>query len=252
MKLFKIIIISLGAVTVSYLYISCAKTNPEKISAVETDFTNKTVVQVVVTTVNATRNYVYIDGAPVTGAPLVSGSIFPSTSYGFNINGGLRAFLVKDTLPAATQLPLSFAENMAVGTHQTIFMYDTITTPKQKTVLDNIVIPADTTSRLRFANFIYNPFAIPAVDVYSFNRGTNIFTNVPVTGVTDFIAYPSRLPVDTLYIRETGTMNLLLKASIGSVTPNAAFLTLTPKHNYTFVYRGSYRGTKTATLYATY
>ena len=243
MKILKIITISLGVVASSFIYISCSKGAPDKISDVDTDFSNKTLAQIIVTTVNATRNYVYVDGVPVTGAPLISGSIFPSSGYGFNINGGVKSFLVKDTLPATTQVPFTFAENFQVSTHQTIFLYDTITTPKQKTVLDNIIVPADTSCRIRFANFIYNPSAVPAVDVYSFNRGANIFTNVPVTGVTDFIAYPSRLVIDTLYIRETGTQNLLIKAPIS---------VLTPKRNYTFVYRGSHRGTKAASLYASY
>ena len=247
MKILKIIIIGLGVVAASSIYISCAKTAPEKLSAVDTDFSNKAIVQVFQATVNATRNYVYVDAAPVTGALLSSGSIFPSSGNGFSLNGGVRAFLVSDTqvtkTPVTTQIPLSFAENMQTGKHYTIFLYDTITTPKQKTVQDNIVIPADTTVRLRFANFIYNPFAVPAVDVYSFNRGTNIFTNISVTDVTEFITYPSRIPLDTLYIRETGTLNQLLKVSIS---------TLTPKRNYTFVYRGSHRGTRTSSLYATY
>lgn len=245
MKDSKILNIGVIIVLVSFISIACNKANNERIAAFETDLDNKSVVQVAVATVNATRNYLYVDSKQITGATLSSGSIFPvsATGVGFNVEGGFRSFLVRDTLSTTTQMPFSFAESFNVSTHYTLFLYDTITAPKQKTVKDNIVIPPDTTCRLRFANFIYNNAAVPNVDVFSFNRNANIFTNIAVTDVTEFIPYPSRLPADTLYIREAGTMNLLLKQSIG---------VLTPKRNYTFLYRGSFKGTKTFTFYATY
>ncbi len=243
MKDLKILIAVLGVACT--LFVSCNKMDRDTIGVFNTDFNNKATVQVAVATVNATRNYIYVDGKQVTGSTLASGSIFPSSGVGvgFNVDGGLRSFLVRDTAPTATQVPYNFAENMNAASHYTVFLYDTISAPKQKTVKDNVVIPADTSCRIRFANFIYNTVAVPNVDVFSFNRNANIFTNVAITDVTEFIAYPSRLPVDTLYIRETGTQTLLLKQSIS---------VLTPKRNYTFLYRGSFKGTKTFTFYATY
>ena len=134
---------------------------------------------------------------------------------------------------------------MEIGKSYTVFSYDTVNAAKQKTVVTPIVIPADTTCRLRFANFIYNPNAIPAVDVFSFNRNTNLFTNVAVTDVTSFVPYPSALLTDTLYIRPTGntTTNLVKYVLTGG---------LTQKRSYTLVYRGSDRGTKIANLFANY
>ena len=232
-----------GLFTAAVLVISCTKSFDEK-TVLQTNFNNSTLTQVFIATVNASRNYVYVDGKAVSGTAMTSGGLFPSGAYAFSAPGGLRSFVVRDTLSTSTQVPLAFAENMQVGKNYTVFMYDTITTPKQKTVLTNIVIPADTSSRLRFANFIYNPSDVPAIDVYSFNRGTNVFTNVPVTGVTDFIPYPSGLTTDTLYIRETGTTaNIVKVAIIGG---------LTQKRSYTVVYRGSHRGTRTASLFANY
>lgn len=189
-------------------------------------------------------HWVYVDGNPVTGAALTSGSVFPASGYGFNVGSGNRAFLVQDTLRTSTQVPLSFGENLQIGKHYTIFMYDTINSPKQKTVEDNIVVPADTSARLRFANFIYNPFAVPAIDVFSFALNRNIFTNVNVTDVTSFIPYPSRLGTDTLYIRETGSSTNIIKLAINGG--------LTFKRSYTLVYRGSHRGTRTTSLFANY
>ena len=243
MKHLKIIIAGLGVVAVSYLHLSCSKQAVDNISATEDDFSNKSTVQVIMTALNASRNYIYVDGKTVSGNLVATGNIFPSSGVGFTVDGGLKTFLLKDTAAATTQMQFTFSQTLQAAKHYTVFVYDTITALKQKTVLDNIVIPTDTTSRIRFANFIYSTSALPGVDVYSFVLQKNIFTNIPVTEVTDFIPYPSRAPVDTLYIRETGTTNVLVKAGIS---------VLTPKKNYTFVYRGSQKVTKVASLYGTY
>lgn len=232
------VILLLTAVLVS----SCEKSFDQKLTE-QTNFNGSTIAQVHMAMVGASRNYLYVDATQVTGALMATGSVFPSSGYGFSLTPGLRAFLLRDTLTATTQVPFTFAENMQIGRHHTIFIYDTITSPKQKTVVDNIVIPSDTSARLRFANFIYSPFVIPAVDVFSWKINANLWTNIPVTGVTEFIPYPS-LVTDTLYIRETGTANLLLKVTLtGGVTP---------KRNYTLSYRGSNSGTRTVSLFANY
>lgn len=232
-----------GTLMMAFFLQSCKKEAPSLMTT-QADFTNKSLIRVFIATVNASRNYVYVDGKPVTGAGLASGGMFPAAGvYASNIQPGFRAFLVKDTLSTSTQVPLSFSENMQVNKNYTIFMYDTINAPKQKTVVTNYVVPSDTSCRIRFANFIYNPTIVPAIDIYSFNKGANIFTNVAVTNVTDFIAYPSRPSVDTLYVRETGTTTNIIKLAVGGSS------TLLEKRSYTLVYRGSHRGTKVATLY---
>ena len=224
------------------LVISCTKSFDEK-TVQQTDFSNSSLIRVFLATVNASRNYVYVDTKPITGAAIASGGTFPSTgaAYAASIPAGVRAFLIRDTLGTSTQVPLSFAENMQVGKNYSIFMYDTITAPKQKTVETNYVIPADNSCRIRFANFIYNPAIVPAIDVFSFNKNTNIFTNVAVTDVTSFISYPTDVATDTLYFRETGTTTNILKFPVGG--------TFTAKRSYIFLYRGSHRGTRIFTLY---
>ena len=245
MKFLKTIILILGTLTVSSLYLSCTKNNPQ-VTVTETDFKNSTLVQVFDATVRSARNYVYVDGVPVSGAALAAGGVFPATSFAFKVNSGLRAFLIRDTLSTTTQLPLSFAENMQVASSYTIFTYDTITSPKQITVLNSIVVPTDTVSRLRFANFIYNTAGLPNVDVYSFRRGTSapVFTNVPATGVTSFIPYASGI-TDTLYVYETGTTSPLI---VKTLIPN-----LVPQRSYTAAYNGSFKATtKTISTFLTY
>jgi hypothetical protein len=229
------------------LVTSCVKTFDEKIT-LQSDFNNSTIAQVFIATVGASRNTVYIDGKQVSGSLMTSGSLFPTTANGFVVAPGLRSFIIKDTQSTSTQVPLTFSQNLQVGKYYSIFMYDTTTSPKQVTVPTTIVDLRDTTCRLRIANMVYSPTGLVPIDVYSFVRGTNLFTNIPTAGVTDFIPYPSRI-TDTLYFRETGTQNTLLKLTyVGG---------LTDRRHYTAVYRGSasrglYPGTRTVTTYLNY
>lgn len=242
MKSFKIYTAGLIALlSLGVLFSSCEKSAEGKL-VTQSDLSNSSLIRVFMATVNASRNYVYVDGNLVTGALLSSGSLFPSSGvYAARIPAGFQNFTVRDTLTATTQVPLSFAENMQVNKNYTIFVYDTISSPKQKTVQTNFVIPTDTTCRIRFANFIYNPTIVPAIDIFSFNRNANIFTNVAVTDVSDFVPYPTGVTPDTLYIRETGTTINIIKVAVGNF--------FTQKRSYTLVYRGSHRGTRIGTLF---
>jgi Domain of unknown function (DUF4397) len=245
MKSINIYIKGVGTLFISGLILSsCAKTFDAKIP-LQSDLTNNAIVQVYMATVNTARNYVYVDSKPVNGSSLVLGSVFPTTGYGFGVSSGTRAFLVRDTSSTATQIPLSFAQSLKAGKHYTVFMYDTLTSPKQKTVEDNIVPIADTTARIRFANFVYAKTAIPAVDVYSAVKKANIFTNVQISDVTDFIPYETNR-TDTFYLRATGTTTNLQNITPptpapGNVLTDISF-SLTPreKRHYTLIFRGSY------------
>lgn len=233
MKFLKITTLSLVAIIVSFLYLACTKNRPH-VTVTDTDLSNSTLVQVFDATVSSVRTYVYVDGTPVTGSVLAYGSIFPATAYAFKVKAGLRSFLIKDTLNTSTQAPISFAENFDIGKNYTIFMYDTTPSAKQITVLNDVVIPADTTARVKFVNLIHNSFAVPAVDVFSTRRNENVFTNISKTQSTAYIPYASAF-TDTLLVRETGTTNLL--ASLIGFVP-------TQKRSYTLIYRGSHRGTR--------
>jgi len=225
-------ILSFGVLLLTgIVLVSCEKSFDEKIVQ-QRDLSATSVAQVYVATVGASRNYVYVDGKPQNGAALSSGSVFPTTGYGFFVPAGQRSFLVRDTLTLTTQVPLSFANVMNGGKNYTIFTYDTISAVKQKTVETAITIPTDTTCRIRFAHFAYSPILMPNVDIYSFKRMANVFTNVNPTDVSGFIPFASRLS-DTLQVRETGTANVLAQL-------NGFFGT--EKRSYTLVYRGSHRG----------
>jgi hypothetical protein len=227
--------------------VSCNKSFDDKFLTNETNSINSS-VQVVLATVGASRNYVYVDGVPRNGAALSSGSIFPSSGIGISVPTGLRSMLVRDTLSTTTQTQLAFAQNMQAGMGYTVFVYDTITAVKQKTVETSLIVPSDTSCRIRFANFAYNGNAVtPAIDVVSTGKNEVVATNVPYTGVTEFVAHPTGLAGEGFQIREAGTSNVL--ATITSAT-------LVPKRSYTVVYRGSHRNTsatgRTATIFVNY
>jgi len=203
----------------------------------QTDFTGKSFIKVYNSVINTSRNFVYINTVPVTGAALAYGSLFPSVAYYSVIDAGNNDVLIKDTLITTTQKPISFTAPFDEGENYTIFTYDTVNNTKYLVIKDNIQQPTDTTSRLRFANLIYSRTAVPNVDIYSIKRKENIFTNVPVASVTDFIPFSSGI-ADTLYVRSTGTTtNLTQLNGINAIQ----------KRSYTIVFRGIY-GTTTGTL----
>lgn len=235
MKLKKLIYTCCAAVAVVYMATSCDKQVGKEVALENTSFADKSFVQVYNGIINATRNYVYVDANAVTGAALAFNSTFPSTPSNFNVTEGFRAFLVRDTLGTSTQVPLSFAENLQGGKYYTIFLYDSLNSPKKKIVENNIVMPADTTARLRFANFVFTTTAVPNVDIFSVKRNANVFTNVNLTEVTEYIPYASALN-DTLRVRSTGTTTDL--AVLNGFNP-------VQKRSYTLVFRGRYATTGT-------
>jgi hypothetical protein len=205
------------------------------------DLNNKSFIKVYMGTVSATRNYVYVDGTPITGAGLATGGIFPSTGYAAIVTPGARNFIIKDTLASSKQIPLTFTQTLEAKKNYTIFMYDTITSPKQLTVETPLNMVAKSTAPVRFVNIIYAKTSVPAVDVYSTARNANLFTNVPTGSATDVISLPTGV-TDNIIIRIAGTTTQL-----------AAFnsMVLQAERAYTLVFRGSYfvtSGTNVKTL----
>ena len=258
MKFFKLNIFKLSLVFSAFAFSACKREIPQ-LTAKDTDLSTAATLQVFNATVKSLRNYVYVDGTPVSGAVFSSGGIFPNTAYGIKLTSGMHSILVKDTALATTQIPLTFSQSFDAGKSYTTFTYDTITSIKQLTVVNNVVIPTDTSSRLRLANFIYNASPIPNVDVYSFRRiagtpvflngspvfvgNTPIFGNIATNAVTDFMPYPSGLS-DTLYVYATGTTTpLIVKGVIQS---------LVPTRSYTTALTGSFKAVKAIGTFANY
>lgn len=204
------------------------------------DLSNQSFVQFFNATVNSSRNFIYVNGVQANGNSAGYGVSFPTSSYAFALYSGSVGITIKDTLSTTTQLPQQFVQTFQPGRNYSIYTYDTITAPKRIVVENSFEIPADSSARLRFANLIYNPTAIPNVDVFSYRQNANVFTNVPVATLTNYIPFESGVS-DTLYFRNAGTTTQLLKLPIS----------LSRKRSYTLIYRGSYRSTtKTTTLQA--
>jgi hypothetical protein len=223
------------------LLVSCEK-EYQSIASTETDLSNKAYVKFYNGIVNSNRTYIYAELVPLNGATVAYGGVFPALSPSYAaMNPGSVNIAIRDTLVPTTQYPLNFFAELEKGKYYTVFAYDSLNAPKRKVVLDKIEQFGDTTARIRFANFPYSSAAIPNVDIYSAKRKENIFTNISVTSVTDFIPYASALS-DTLYVRPTGTTTDLTQLN---------GLLLTAKRNYTVIFRGSYRvtsGTAARTL----
>ena len=220
----------------SVLFFSCEK-EFEKLVVEDTNLPGKALLKVYNSAVNTNRNFVYIDNVPITGSIIAYGALFPSTGYTAVIEPGSHAVVVKDTLAGSTQTQVSFTSTFEAGKNYTLFTYDTVNSVKYKLVNDIIEVPADTTARIRFANLIYSSTPLPNVDLFSTRRNANIFSNIALSQVTDFIPYASN-SVDTLYVRATGTTT--------NLTPLFA-IRPTQKRSYTIVYRGRYGTTTPST-----
>jgi hypothetical protein len=244
MKLIKITSAVLFAAIGLFGSSACTRDIPH-VATPDSSLAQSATVQVFDATVKSVRNYVYVDGKTVSGAAVAFGGVFPGTAFSFRVGAGSRSLLIKDTLSTSTQVPINFTQSFDAGKSYTVFTYDTTVSAKQITVQNTITIPKDTSSMLRFANFVYNATAVPNVDVYSYRKGTGspVFSNIASTLVSDFIPYASGI-TDTLYVYAAGTTTPLL---------NKSFVTsLTPTRSYTAIFAGSFRGTKAITTFVTY
>jgi hypothetical protein len=192
--------------------------------------------------INSNRTYIYSDLAPLNGATIAYGGLFPALSPSYAaLAAGTRNIAIRDTLVPSTQYPISFSAPMIGGNYYTIFAYDSLNAPKYKVIQDNIQVFNDTAARIRFANFPFSTTAIPNVDIFSQKQQANVFTNISTAAVTDFIPYRAGIS-DTLYVRATGTTTNLTQ--LNGLVPTA-------KRNYTVIFWGSYRltsGTAARTL----
>ena len=219
---------------------SCQK-KVETLFPEEKNLNDRAFVKVYLGTVSATRNYVYVDGAPITGAGLATGGIFPSTGYASALTAGARNFIIRDTLATSKQIPLTFTSTLEAKKNYTIFLYDTITSPKQLTVETPLNLVGKSTAPVRFVNIIYAKTSVPAVDVFSTAKNANLFTNVPTGSATEVISLP------------TGVTDNIIVRIAGTTTQLAAFnsMVLQSERAYTLVFRGSYfvtTGTNIKTL----
>lgn len=223
----------------------CAKdTGAPRRATEDMDLGNKAMMQAYFATVNANRNAIYVDGALTSGAVIASGGVFPTaaTAYAFALTSGVHTLQVRDTLRTSTQVPLTFPVDVMPTKNYTIFLYDTISSPKQKMVETKINTTDDGMARIRIANFVYSKVDLPGIDIYSAVQKQNIATNVKITDVTEFMPYPVNV-ADTFTVRLTGTTTDLVNVGTGTNQLIRVIITPRAKRHYTFVFRGSYTST---------
>jgi hypothetical protein len=236
-----------GLAIMATIFAACEK-KYDYVATYNTNLSAQTNIKVFSATLNAARNYVYVGTTPLNGAAIAYGGVFPSSNSYSSLPAGNTNLVIKDTLPTTTQLPLNFSNNFEAGKFYSIFTYDTITATKYKIVTDEIVEPADTSVRFRFANFFYSSTPVAGLDVYSWRVSAKIATNVLTNDVTAFTNHLYRS--DTIYVRATGTTAPdLIKLFYSG---------LTSKRSYTFVMRGRYQNSgtqavpRTLSIYNTY
>ncbi len=244
MRLNKIMAFGTVLTALSVLVAACSKDGQDTATApVNIDLSNNAIVQYYNAAVNIDRNYLYVDGKPVTGAIMVYTNatttvLFPLTGTGFAVTPGLRGMLIRDTLGTSTQPALSFPQSFDANKKYTIFSYDTSNAIKQKTVETVVTVPSDTTSRVRLAHFAYLSSGLtPAIDVFSKRLNANIFSNIGYTQVTDFMPYAAANSRNTGLLTDT-----LLVRQAGNTTTNLDTMVFNPlqKISYTLVFRGRY------------
>jgi len=220
--------ISLLASSVLVTLIACDKASMPRADEI-TDLTNKAKVQIFNATTSSPGNLVTINGLTVNNTAAVTyGNGYPATAF-FLTDPGLSEFSIRPSSGTA-QPVLNFPNSLKPGVFYSIFTYDTVNAIRQLTIESAVEIPSDTTSRLRFANFMYSKVGMPNVDIYSNRNKAVIFSNVASTQVTPFIPYASKL-LDTLVVRQAGTTTVLFQLNSVSFTPQRV---------YTAVLRGSY------------
>jgi hypothetical protein len=222
-----------SVVLISFILAVSCKKEFKKLIVEDTTLEDKALVKVFNSTVSSQRTHMYVDNVPVTGSILAYGSIFPSTGYASALTPGNRNIVIKDTLATSSQPPINFTSNLVAGKNYSIFTYDTVNAIKYVLTEDEIVKPTDTTARVRFINLIFSKSTLPNVDLYSVATKKNLFTNVALAQVTNFIPFASKR-TDTLYVRATGTTT--------NLTPLATF-NPTINRSYTIIYRGRYETT---------
>src|SRR5574338_257709 len=144
----KIIRNGCGMMAAALMLASCTKDNGNTTRANEMkDFGNLARVQIYNAALGTARTFAYADAERLNGAAFIySTSAHTGSGLTYAVMPGLRAFVVRDTLGSSIQPQLSFAEDFQANKNYTIFLYDTMSAIKQKTVMTDIVKTNDNTT----------------------------------------------------------------------------------------------------------
>lgn len=182
----------------------------------------------------------YIDKNKESGATISYNSGYPALTSNINtyatVPAGDHVFRLTKTGNVAGTDPVSileFPRTLEAGQKYSLLLTDSIIRNSSYDNIwleDNFSIPDTGKFSLRFVNALMNDTAGAQVDVYSKRYASNIFSNVPVKGVVEFMQLPYTTLSDTLLVRRAGTENLLTTFNTASFSRRRV---------YTLVYKGS-------------
>lgn len=150
-----------------------------------------------------------VSGAKVNGAPIAYSGMFPAQTTGYiGVTPGLHWFKVSrngvntnDSITVHT-----FQKVLKPGQRYSYIVTDSLrsnTESRGMLLEDNFNDPAPGNYAVRFVHALLNDTVGKTVDVYSYRRKANIFSNIKIGQATSFIEY-GPAGNDTLSIRRPG------------------------------------------------
>lgn len=175
-----------------------------------------------------------VSGAKVNSAPVAYNAMFPLQTTGYlGITSGLHWFKVSrpgvntnDSITIHT-----FQKLMEPGQRYSYIITDSVKSNNEKAAMlleDNFNVPVPGNYGVRFVHAVHSDTAGKTVDVYSFRRKANIFTNIKIGTATGFVEF-GPAGTDTLSVRRSGTTNELTRFN---------GIPFSSTRVYTVVYRG--------------
>jgi hypothetical protein len=181
-----------------------------------------------------------VSGAKVNSTAVAYGGMFPGQSTGYiGVTSGLHWFkLVRPGVNTVDSVTIhTFQKVLEPGQKYSYLVTDSfrsVNESRQMLLKDNFNNPVPGNYAVRFVHAVLNDTAGKTVDVYSFKRKANIFTNVKIGDATGFIEL-GPAGNDTLSIRRPGV------TTWGGGVGELARLNAIPFAStrvYTVVYRG--------------
>lgn len=175
-----------------------------------------------------------ISGAKVNSAAVAYNAMFPFQTTGYlGVTSGLHWFKISrpgvNTTDSVTIH--TFQKVLEPGQKYSYLVTDSFkssTERRQMLLEDNFNPPVPGNYGVRFVHAVLNDTAGKTVDVYSFRRKSNIFTNIKIGDATGFVEY-GPAGIDTLSVRRSGTSNELTRFN---------GIPFSSTRVYTVVYRG--------------
>ena len=181
---------------------------------------------------------IYVNGVKINGGQLTYGNVFPTaTNLYAAVPAGPQSIRVtvngKITPDSITLISLN--KTLEAGAYYSFVLTDealTTNESRQMWIRDQFALNDTNNYTLRFVHAVLSDPA--AVDVYSFRKAKNLFTNITPGSATPFITLAYTILPDTFYIRPTGTLTDIVKIAIVNGSTTAA----NRMRAYTLLYRG--------------